>query len=170
MAETPRIGDLELDEDLRFQKRQWKVQRVAWVVWLVVLAAAVAGLFGSGPLSNGTAGEEGGPLWAEYHRFERYQGPSDLKVFFGPGAASGGEGRVWLARDYLESIELEAVTPTPLRVEAGADRHTYVFPVSDPQQGTSVVFRFRPEALGRHEARIGLPGGQELKFGRFVYP
>lgn len=170
MVDTPRVGDLELEEDLRFQKRQWKVQRIAWVVWLLVLVAAVAGLFGSGPLSNGTAGEEGGPLWAEYQRFERHQGPSDLKVFLGPGAASGGEGRVWLGRDYLESVELESVTPPPLRVEAGADRYTYVFPVTDPQQGTAVVFRFRPEALGRHEGRIGLPGGAELKFGRFVYP
>jgi hypothetical protein len=170
MADIPRVGDLEIDQDLRFQKRQWKVQRIAWVVGLLVLAAAVAGLFGSGPLSDGTAGEEGGPLWAEYQRFERNQGQSDLKVFLGPGAASGGEGRVWLGRDYLESIQIESVTPHPLRVEAGPDRYTYVFPVTHPQQGTAVVFRFRPAALGRQQGRLGLPGGTELKFGRFVYP
>jgi hypothetical protein len=170
MADNPPARDLELDEDLRFQKRQWKVQRVAWVVWVLVLVAAVAGLFGSGPLSNGTIGEEGGPLWAEYQRFERHQGQSELKVFLGRGAASAGEGRVWLGRDFLEGIQLEAVTPPPLRVDAGPDRHIYVFPVTDPQQGTAVVFRFRPEALGRHQGRVGLPGGVELKFSRFVYP
>jgi hypothetical protein len=170
MADIARVGDLELSEDLRFQERQWKVQRVAWVVWVLVLLAALAGLFGSGPLSNGTAGEKGGPLWAEYQRFERHQGQSELKVVLGRGAAPGGEGRVWLDRDLLEGIQLEAVTPPPLRVEAGPDRHTYVFPVTDPEQGTAVVFRFRPEALGRHAGRIGLPGGTELKFSRFVYP
>jgi hypothetical protein len=140
------------------------------VIWILVLVAALAGVFGSGPLSKGTAGKEGGPIWAEYHRFERQQGPSDLKVFLGPGAAAGGEGRVWIGREYLESLDLEAVTPAPVRVEAGADRFTYVFPVTDPQQGTAVTFRFRPGAMGRREGRVGLHGGQELKFSRFVYP
>ena len=63
MAEESHSGDLELDQDLIFERRTWTVERVAWVIMALVGLAALAGLLGPGPLSETTSGEQGGPLW-----------------------------------------------------------------------------------------------------------
>ena len=35
-----------------YHRREWAVQRIGWCVMTLVLAAAVAGVFGSGPVSR----------------------------------------------------------------------------------------------------------------------
>jgi len=41
-------GDLEVAENLAFQRRAWKVQRAGWVAMALLVGAALAGLFGGG--------------------------------------------------------------------------------------------------------------------------
>jgi hypothetical protein len=48
-AEVQRHGDLEIQEDLPFQRREWLVERVAWGVMALLIVAALLGLFGTGP-------------------------------------------------------------------------------------------------------------------------
>lgn len=54
---TRKRRDLDIDEDLNFQNKEWLVQRVGtWLLFAVVLGAAL-GLTGmGGPLSKGQAG------------------------------------------------------------------------------------------------------------------
>ena len=40
MGSMQRIGDLELSQDLEFQRRSWRVQRIGQGVMLLVLLAA----------------------------------------------------------------------------------------------------------------------------------
>src|SRR3712207_4138009 len=60
MSETTRVGDLEVAEDLTFQRREWAAQRVGWVLLALVIAAALAGLLGRGPLSTTRRESDGG--------------------------------------------------------------------------------------------------------------
>ncbi len=46
-----RIGDLELNENLRFQKRESKAPKAGSILFVLIIIAALAGLFGAGPLS-----------------------------------------------------------------------------------------------------------------------
>ncbi len=48
MEQIPRVGDLDIEQDLDFERRQWHVQRVGWVVFLLILLAAFVGLLGTG--------------------------------------------------------------------------------------------------------------------------
>ena len=58
-----RVGDLELNQDLAFQYREWAVQRGSrWVLAVFVIAAAL-GAFGGGPLTHARAGAPGSPVW-----------------------------------------------------------------------------------------------------------
>lgn len=69
--EAERDPDLALAESTRFQRQEWIAERVAWVVALVVLAAAVLGLFANGPLALGTASASDGRLTVDYQRYAR---------------------------------------------------------------------------------------------------
>jgi len=126
-------------------------------------------LFGTGPLSSATAGEEETPLFVEeYERFARLMLPTTLRVRLDP--MGQGQVRLWLDRGYLESVRPQTVTPEPDSVEAGPDGFTYVFKVNDPNRPTAVTFDLQPETIGRLEGRVGLEGGERVEFEQFVYP
>jgi len=73
MARTKKVGDLQINEDMEFQRRSWIVQRVGWLVFALVILLAALGLFGDGILSDAKAGQEEGALWLEYPRFKRFE-------------------------------------------------------------------------------------------------
>ena len=75
MGRKSQPQDIDLDQDIDFQQRSWKVQRVGWGLMVLFVLAGLSGLLGTGPLSNVTDGDEGGPLWLEYQRFGRLQAP-----------------------------------------------------------------------------------------------
>jgi hypothetical protein len=170
MVKKPDSSELELKQDLDFERRSWTIERIGWTVMGLVVLAALTGLFGAGPLSATTAGEKGGPLWLEYPRFGRLKAPLMLRVHLGPNTLQQGPVRLWLGRDYLESVQIEAVTPPPEEVEAGPERLTYVFPVSEPSRSTAVTFFLKADQIGRQGGCIGLVEGPTLCFRQFIYP
>jgi hypothetical protein len=165
-----RVGDLEIEQDLPFQRREWIAERVGWAGMALVIVAALLGLFGTGLLGKATAGDTEGVLWIEYDRFGRFVAPSTLVVYLGPGAAPQGVARVWLDRRYLESVQIEQVTPEPDNVVAGLDRLIFVFRVAEPGQPTAVKFYLQTEQFGLLTGRAGLAGGEPLRFRQFIYP
>jgi hypothetical protein len=170
MANIQRIGDLDIGQDIVFQRREWSAQRIGWALMALLSLAALAGLLGPGPLSRAIAGDEGGSLWLEYSRFERLQDPTSLKLNIGPLRSADGTARVWVSRDYLQKVQVEQVTPPPESVEAGPDRLTYVFRVAPADQPTAIVFHINHQTVGKLTSQIGLESGPELSFGQFVYP
>ena len=69
-TDTP-SGPRELDRHLPFQRREWRAQQIGWIALGLFLAAALAGLFGGGPLSSARASDPGGGLTVDYQRFVR---------------------------------------------------------------------------------------------------
>jgi hypothetical protein len=170
MAERADSRDLELLQDLSFERRDWIVERVGWVVIAIVVIAALAGLFGPGPLSWTTAGEQGGPLWLEYARFGRLEAPLTLRVHLGPNIGQQGPARIWVSRKYLEGVHIERISPQPEQVEAGPEQLTYVFSISDPSGPTAVTFSLKTEHFGRQHGCVGIANGPTQCFRQFIYP
>ena len=124
-----RRNGLEVAEDLRFQQRDWIVQRAGWALMALAIFAAVAGLFGAGPLSSAQLAPPGSLLWIEYERFARSRSPSTLRVHFARDAVQKGQVRFWIDRAYLDEMKPERILPEPQKVEVGGDRLLYEFPV-----------------------------------------
>jgi hypothetical protein len=170
MSEIKRVGDLEIGQDMPFQKLQWTIERIGWIVMALILLAAFIGLIGPGPLSSTAAGEKGSQLWAEYNRFERYQSPNSMVVHVGAGSAQAGDLRLSLKRDFVENIQLDHISPEPKEIEASADQFTYIFAAPDPTHPTTVTFHYEPNKFGQMPVRIGIEGGAALSFWQFYYP
>jgi hypothetical protein len=168
MTPIQRVGDLEIDTDMNFQRRSWTVQRFGWVVFTLIILGALFGLFGPGPVSNTTIGDA--RLRVEYERFGRLQDSMALVIYIGPGIAQSGAIRLWVDRQYLHGIEVRHVIPDPQLVESDGDRLIYVFHVVKPDQPTSITFHVDPEKVGLHTGQIGLDGGPILEFSQFIYP
>ena len=190
MPNIQRIGDIELEQDLEFERRQWRVQRVGWAVWALIVLLALLGLLGPGPLSHTTVQSKSGALSAQFDRYDRASRESQMQIEIDPGAAVtaavtaagvGREIRLWIARDFVEYIRVARIEPEPPRTEVSADRYTYIFPVSDAsfqqqqqqqrrQPKTTVFIHFEHDRPGRRNVRLGVAGAEEVAFRVFVYP
>jgi len=82
-----RIGDLDINQDLAFQRRSWSLQRIGWGLIALVLIAALLGLFGHGPLSEATTDDPSLPIRLAYERFGRFGSPLVLRIRVEPAAA-----------------------------------------------------------------------------------
>ncbi len=170
MSSLPRVGDLEIEQDHDFQRRSWRLQRVGWIVLVVVIAAALLGLFGSGPLAHTTVGAPGDPLRLEYDRSGRFDAPSTLTALLRPSTRRPGEAILHLDRGFTDHFQIERVQPTPDRTEAGPDHSVYAFRVTGPGEPVRVTFRLRPDRVGPLTGRVRQDGGSWLTCTQFVYP
>jgi hypothetical protein len=82
---TPK-APFESAADLTFQHRQWMLERIIWTGMALLIALALLGLFGSGPLSWSTS--EVGTTHLEYERFLQRDAPAQLRFTLQP---AGGE-------------------------------------------------------------------------------
>jgi hypothetical protein len=170
MAKPKRHGDVEVQQDLAHERLEWKIERIGWAAIVLLLVAALAGLLGPGPLSSTTAGERGSPLWVEYDRFVRYRSPTTMRVHLGSGAARNGAVRLWVTREFVESVELHRVDPQPARVELAPDRTIYTFNVADSTRPIAVIFHLEPNRYGRMPVAVGLEAGPSVAFHQLFYP
>jgi hypothetical protein len=165
-----RVDDLEIDQDLAFERRSRAVESIGiWVMVAVVVAAAL-GLLGSGPLSAGTARTEG--FAVDFQRISRYQSSETLSLHLDPAVTRAPEVRVWLDRAYLEGVQLERVVPTPVRAESAPGRVIFVVAVAESGQPLTLTFDLQPVRLGMLRGRAGIEGAAHggVAFRQLVLP
>ncbi len=170
MASVQRVDDLEVGQDVDFNRREWAVQRVGWVVMALVVLAALLGLTGSGVLARASVGDAGDPLRFEYSRFDRLEAPTTLDARIDADAVGGGQVELWVDRAYLQGVQVQKITPEPEAVRSGADRLIYVFGVDEPGQPITVTFDLQHTSFGWASGRVGLVDGPSLDFGQLVFP
>lgn len=164
-ASQPQADDrpppgLQVDQDMRFQRCEWRVQRAGWAAGVFILAAALAGLFGHGPLSRAEAGSRDGPLHVRYDRIVRNQAPADLRLSFFLDPA-GGETTLWLSSALVQNIELRSVMPQPLRSWSTPSRTGFVFAApagAAPGDRVEAVIRAEIQTIGWLRAELGVEG------------
>jgi hypothetical protein len=98
------------DGDLAYHRREWAIQRIGWLAMALFLLAAVAGLFGSGPLSRTQSGDPArGTI--DYERFAHYGTETSLRICGPPSPGAPAELRVGIPRAYAESFAIRSVVP-----------------------------------------------------------
>ena len=158
---------LEVDDDPRFHRRMWRVQRAGWLAMLAITLAALTGLLGPGPLSRAVTAHPSG-LRVEHSRFARVDAPQSLRVHLPASASPGGGHRLGLGRQFVDRVRIEAVVPPPLATEADSDgRIVYTFAgVAAPV----ATIHFTPRGMGVVRAEIWAPGAVPVPVWMLVYP
>jgi hypothetical protein len=169
MAELHRVGGLDVAEDLSTQRREWTFQRAGRIGIGAFLLLAIAGLFGGGPLSVGSARDPSGQLRAEYQRFERNGNPTEFHFRIAPQSITNGQVRLWVSREFLTQTDVEDTLPPPLSVELRPDRYVYEFAAEGAEE-LEIVFSAETRSVGLVRGEAGIDGGPAVSFTQFVFP
>ena len=152
----------DFESELIFHEKEWRIQRIGWIVLTIFLALAVAGLFGGGPLSHARVGGAAGSI--EYEHFARSGSSTDLVV---TPASAGSVHRIEIPSGYLEAFRIESITPEPTAVRMAGQRLIYEFAAGAP--GSSISFHIHPQRLWRQRAVVRIDGAP-LEIRQLTYP
>lgn len=161
---SPGSRDLHIEEDLRFQRKEWVVQRIGMALLFLFVTAAALGLTGmGGPLSRGEAGVRTDPVFVEFARFTRRGTTTTLKVHL---RTAPGEIRFWISDLYFDHVRLVRVVPEPLSVTVAPGRYVYAIGSASPE--VTIAVDVEHEAVGNIEAAIGLEGGHAVRVNQWT--
>jgi hypothetical protein len=155
---------LEIEEDLRFQQKEWFFQRIGVVLLSLIVLGALLGFTGmGGPMSRGEAGERRGPVHVEYERFVRRGAFSTVTLHL---RGAPGDIRFWVAARYFEHVRIDSVAPMPELVSVETDRHVYLIRSESPD--VTVTLEVEHQAVGTPDAEVGLVGGPSVRFSQLA--
>jgi hypothetical protein len=168
MADIKSVGDLEINQDLRFQKKEWAFERWGWIIMVILVIAGLLGLFGQGPLSTTTA--KNGTLQVEYERFGRELAPAQFQVQVDPQQANSGEVKLQVERDLLSFYTVDKIIPEPDSTELSPEQVTYIFKTAPRQGPLEVTFDFQGDQTGIAQGKIGVEDGPAVDISQVIYP
>ena len=166
----PRVGALEVDQDIGFQHVVWRVQRVGWAVMALLLAVSLTGLLGGyGPLNQVVV--RAGGLAVEHERVVRHSGEARLGIEVAPALQREGTVYLWVDRSWWQGMELESdPLPEAESSSVSGDVVIYEFTSADPTLPVRIEFSLKPDGVGTRTARVGVVDGPEVSFTQLVLP
>ncbi len=161
-----RYGSLEITEDMRLQRRTWRVERLGWVGMLLLVNAALLGLFSIGPLSTRTVESADGAIRVHYDRFLRNGAGTTIRVeLIAPFPLV--DLPVRISRDLVARLKIEGVQPQPHAAESGPGGVTWH--LRNAGANADVHVWAIPETIGPLNREISI-GERRVPVSFFVYP
>lgn len=161
---------LEINQDLGFQERAWRIERFAWGMLGLLILLGLLGLFGTGPISSVDAGSSDDGIVVDYERFVRHDGRASLEIEVAPAQVNAGEIELWISTDYLADIEIDAISTEPDEVRIEGDRQVYVFLTGELDRPVPISISFRPVTFGVLSGEAGIADGPSISFRQLSYP
>ena len=155
---VPKVDNaIAVGEDLQFQERWWKFERVVWPLFVLVLLADVLGVFGEGWLAKAQIKQPDSGMLVRYDRVERSGTPSKVEIQFGPDAIAGGKVRLFASDSMVKGLGAQRVIPQPESTAVAEGGFIYTFPAANPpgevdfelQPGSPSVQIFRLQVAGK---------------------
>jgi hypothetical protein len=151
----PKVGDgIAVGEDLEFQRKWWRFERVIWLFFLFILLCDVLGLFGRGWLSKATLSTPDAALTVDYERIARAGTPSIMTLHFGPQAIHDGVIHLYVSDSLVKPLGAQRISPQPAVSSVGNDGITYTF--SATRAPATVQIALEPSFPGSHPFRLQL--------------
>jgi hypothetical protein len=167
-TENDRDG-LDLDDEEKFLERSWLIQRIGWVVMIIIVVAAIIGLFGGGPVSSASAGTLDSGLEIRYERFARMHAVTEARVRAAHAAPGDSMIAVWVSERWIGRFDVQSINPEPARTSVRGRGRTYEFVAADTSS-VEIILELRPTKMGPTTGMISLIGGPSVPIRQFIYP
>lgn len=156
-----------VQENLRIQACEWRIERLGFLVFLVIIGLCLLGLFSGGPLSHVQQRTASGDLQVEYQRFLRNGATSTLVLTL--RSRDVNEPSVRFEGDLLQSGRIDGVVPEPV-ASAAYDTSGLALRFQPNADGVARVYvAFRSDGVGLYRFRV-IANGEALDLQHFIYP
>ncbi len=160
---------LPIEEDMVFQRRTWRVERVGWAAMALIVLTAFLGFFGAGgPFSRRTLAAEDVPLEVDIPAYSRREASVELVIRLKPGAAVE-RTQLWLSGAFLDSFQIEGIVPRPVEARPEGDGLLHVFAAGGAPAATVHLYA-RCQTTGIIDYRVGTGPQHALAVRQYVYP
>lgn len=157
-------------EDPRPHEREWRVERVGWVVMALVVLLGLLGFWGSGVLSTVTTTSADGRLSVSYERFVRTIGQTSIVVHADRGSARGGTLQLSVDQPCLASYQVQSMQPEPTVTTAVGDRLVFEFPAGADSELTLRLDVRPSDTTGLQECSFGVGTSPQVRTWHWVHP
>ncbi len=161
-------GEFEINQDLQFQRRMWKAERIGWIAMAVLLAGALLGLFGNGPMSWITTSNDS--LIVEYQRFGRQQSALQLRVYLRAGLSNKDNLFFELNRAFVANVQVMRITPKPDVEQPISDGIRLIWSSNAEDGSMLVTISYQPEHIGWLTPSLSVGDADSLSIRQFIYP
>lgn|GEM_PF-6638456 len=158
--------ELDIEEDIEHERIKWKVERIGWIILLVITAAALAGLLGSGPFSSRTL--ENDSFTLKYNSIERYESPTTLEIDtkFSPTS----EFSVRINDQFLREIDNLQIHPEPKATYISNNNSVFVFDKPENNNNSvSIIFQLQHSSSGSKPLKVGI-NEDDLETNQIILP
>jgi len=144
-------------------------EKTAFAALILFVAAAAAGAFGGGPVSDTVAGSQSGKLQIQYHRFLRRDAAEVLEITV-PTVAGTSDVELTFNTEYLRRVQITNVFPEPVEV-ISHDNGKLRLRTDASGQPVAVRLHYQARLPGFMTAQISVVGQPEqARFKQLVYP
>ncbi len=161
-------GEVAVGEDLEFQRKWWRFERILWSFFALLLLLALLGVFGRGWLAKTERKTSDGGLDVKYDRIQRTGTPSMVSIQFGPQAIHDGRIQLFVTSSVVKQLGAQRIIPSPLESSVGNDGLTYSFPATQPPGIVEIALQ--PDGPGIFSFAIRSPGSEPLYAKVLVLP
>jgi hypothetical protein len=153
-------------EDMKFQRRTWLVERLGWIVMAVLVAAGLAGAFFHGPASYTQASSADRAIAVDYERFAHKT--TRTHFVFRVKAPIGEEVLLRIGPSFPDTYDIDAMQPRPLRMHSGRQGLEWVF--GSPGNGDLSLFvAGRAKRFGFMSAQVEVQGRGAARLVQIIY-
>ncbi|WP_426957876.1 hypothetical protein [Muricoccus radiodurans] len=142
-------------EDVPFQRRNWRFQRIGWGVMAGIVLLGLIGGLGNGPVASATARPESGGFTLDWERVQRAGNEARLVVTL--DASAGPELAVRVEGELADAMDLVGVEPIPLRSSRAAGLLHLVTAAAEGRPAR-MVLRTRSRAPGLISGNVTADG------------
>lgn len=166
---VPKVGnEVAVGEDLNFQRKWWRFERLIWSVFFVILILDVLGVFGRGWLAKTKRSSGDQTLTVDYERIERASTPSIMTLHFGPAAVHNGLVQVFVSDEVIKKLGAQRISPQPAVSALSDGGITYSFDVANAP--TIAQIALQPSFPGLQHFRMQVVNAAPVEAKVFVFP
>ncbi len=167
--EVPKVDNaVAVGEDLEFQERWWKLERLIWSLFALILIADVLGFFGRGWFAKARLLEPDSGIAVNYERVERASTPSIMTIRFLPESIVNGSAQLFVSNSIVKQLGAQRIAPQPERSIIGDGGITYSFAASGSDADVQIALE--PSFPGYREFSLQVPGKKSVGAHVVVVP
>lgn len=166
---VPKVqNEVAVGEDLEFQRKWWRFERIVWAILLAIVLIDVLGGFGRGWLAKAEKTTPDHAMTVKYESLERGGTPSVMTFLFTDKAIHDGRIALYVSDSVVKPLGAIRIAPQPAISNIGDGGITYIFPAS--KAPSMVQIQLEPSFPGPHKFTVHTAGEPPIEATVFVMP